>query len=79
MKPEAPVEYRGSFGVTKTKNGDVFSDNFPKTAEVADKITVIRSLVGRIPDHAQATYGPSHKICPIGLDEKRGRDDTCRS
>ena len=27
-KPEAPVEYRGSFGVTKTKNGDVFSDNF---------------------------------------------------
>ncbi len=55
-KPEAPVEYRGSFGVTKTKNGDVFSDNFPKTAAIADKITVVRSLVGRIPDHAQATY-----------------------
>ncbi|HBN77729.1 MAG TPA: DUF1501 domain-containing protein, partial [Planctomycetaceae bacterium] len=24
-KPEAPVEYRGSFGVVKTKTGDVFS------------------------------------------------------
>ena len=55
-KPEAPVEYRGSFGVTKTKLGDVFSDNFPKTAAIADKVTVIRSLVGRIPDHQQATY-----------------------
>ncbi len=55
-KPEAPVEYRGSFGVTKTKNGDVFSDNMPMTAAVADKVTVVRSLVGRIPDHAQATY-----------------------
>lgn len=55
-KPEAPVDYRGSFGVTKTKNGDVFSDNMPQTAAIADKITVVRSLVGRIPDHAQATY-----------------------
>jgi hypothetical protein len=25
-KPEAPVEYRGMFGVVKTKNGDVFSE-----------------------------------------------------
>lgn len=55
-KPEAPVEYRGSFGVTKTKNGDIFSDNMPRTAAIADKITVVRSLVGRIPDHQQATY-----------------------
>ena len=55
-KPEAPVEYRGSFGVTKTKNGDIFSDNMPQTAAIADKITVVRSLVGRIPDHQQATY-----------------------
>ena len=55
-KPEAPVEYRGSFGVTKTKLGDVFSENMPLTAAIADKITVVRSLVGRIPDHAQATY-----------------------
>jgi len=55
-KPEAPVEYRGSFGVVKTKSGDVFSDNFPKTAAISDKITVVRSMVGKIPDHGLATY-----------------------
>jgi hypothetical protein len=55
-KPEAPVEYRGSFGVVKTKNGDVFSENLPKTAEIVDKITVVRSVVGKIPDHGLATY-----------------------
>ncbi|MFT5131249.1 MAG: hypothetical protein ACI8W8_004885, partial [Rhodothermales bacterium] len=36
--------------------GDVLSENFPRTAKVADKLTVIRSLVGKIPDHGQATY-----------------------
>jgi len=55
-KPEAPTEYRGSFGVVKTKQGEVLSDNFPRTAAVADKLTLLRSVVGRIPDHQQATY-----------------------
>ncbi len=55
-KPEAPVEIRGQFGVTKTKTGDVLSDNFPETAKVTDKLTVIRTVVGKIPDHGQATY-----------------------
>jgi len=55
-KPESPVEYRGSFGVVKTKNGDVFSDNLPKLAEIADKLTVVRTVVGKIPDHGLATY-----------------------
>lgn len=55
-KPEAPVEIRGSFGVTKTKSGDVLSDNFPETAKIADKMTILRSLVGRVPDHGLATY-----------------------
>ncbi len=55
-KPEAPVEYRGSFGVAKTRHGDVFSENFPRTSAIADKVTVVRSVVGRIPDHAQASY-----------------------
>ncbi|MCA9120604.1 MAG: DUF1501 domain-containing protein [Planctomycetaceae bacterium] len=55
-KPEAPVEIRGSFGVTKTKSGEVLSDNFPQTAKIADKINVVRSLVGRVPDHGLATY-----------------------
>ena len=55
-KPEASVDYRGPFGVTKTNTGDLLSDRFPKTAQVADKITVIRSCHCSIPDHGQALY-----------------------
>lgn len=56
-KPEAPLEYRGPLGVVKTRiPGIVFSENLARTAQIADKIAVIRSITGRIPDHAQATY-----------------------
>lgn len=55
-KPEAPVEYRGSFGVVKTNTGEVFSDNLPVLAGIADKFTIVRSVVGKIPDHGLATY-----------------------
>src|SRR5947207_351139 len=56
-KPDAPIEYRGPLGVVKTKiPGIVFSENLARTAQIADKITVVRSVTGRIPDHAQATY-----------------------
>ena len=56
-KPEAPIEYRGPLGVVKTKiPGIVFSENLSHTAQIADKITVVRSVTGHIPDHAQATY-----------------------
>jgi len=56
-KPEAPIEYRGPLGVVRTKiPGIVFSENLSRTAQVCDKITVVRSITGRIPDHGQATY-----------------------
>jgi hypothetical protein len=56
-KPDAPIEYRGAFGVAKTTiSGVVFSENLSKTARIANKITVVRSITGRIPDHDQATY-----------------------
>jgi hypothetical protein len=56
-KPEAPIEYRGPLGVVKTKlPGVVFSENLSHCAQIADKITVVRSVTGHIPDHAQATY-----------------------
>ena len=66
-KPEAPVEYRGPFGVVKTKTGEVFSDNFPKTAGIADKLTVVRSVVGKIPDHGLAAYHSStgYALTPV--------------
>lgn len=55
-KPEAPSEYRGAFGIAKTNTGEIFSENFARQAKIADKLTVIRSVVGRIPDHQQASY-----------------------
>lgn len=55
-KPEAPSEYRGAFGVVKTANGDILSENFSRLAKVSDKINIVRSVVGKIPDHGQATY-----------------------
>ncbi len=55
-KPEAPSEYRGAFNVIKTNTGEIFSENFPRMAKIADKISVIRSCYCRIPDHNLATY-----------------------
>jgi hypothetical protein len=56
-KPEAAAEYRGPFGVVKTKlPGVVFSENLARMAGIADKFTVVRSVVGKIPDHGQASY-----------------------
>ena len=66
-KPEAPLEYRGSFGVVKTNNGDIFSDNLPKTAAVADKLTIVRTIVGKIPDHGLATYHLSTGYTPTAV------------
>ena len=55
-KPEAPIDYRGSFGVVKTGSGYQFSENFPRMAQISDKITIVRSMHCKIPDHGQATY-----------------------
>ena len=66
-KPEAPVEIRGGFGVVKTKSGEVMSANFPQTAKIADKVTLLRSVVGRIPDHGQATYHLSTGYTPTAV------------
>jgi len=56
-KPEAPIEYRGAFGVSKTKlKGIVFSEVLKESAGVADKLCVVRSLTGKEADHGRATY-----------------------
>ena len=55
--PNAPVEYRGPLGVVPTKiSGEVFSQNLPKIAQVADKITVIRSMTHGEADHDRGTH-----------------------
>lgn len=56
-KPEAPLEYRGPYGVVKTSiPGIVFSETLAKTAKIANKLTIVRSAIGKIPDHGIATY-----------------------
>ncbi len=56
-KPEAPLEYRGPFGVAKTAiRGVVFNENFGRLAKIADKLTVIRSIAGKEADHGRASY-----------------------
>jgi hypothetical protein len=56
-KPDAPLEYRGPFGVAKSKlPGVVFSENFQQLAQIANKLTVIRSIAGKEADHGRATY-----------------------
>jgi len=56
-KPDAPAEYRGPFGTTKTKiEGEVFSELMRETAGIADKITVVRSLTHGEAAHERGTH-----------------------
>lgn len=56
-KPYAPLEYRGSFGVTKTNlPGEVFCSSIPEIAKVADKITVVRSMSHGEAAHERGTH-----------------------
>lgn len=55
-KPDAPEGIRGEFKNIKTKaDGIEFAETLPKMAEVADKVTVVRSLYHTIPSHGPAT------------------------
>jgi hypothetical protein len=56
-KPFAPVEYRGEIGTTKTKvEGVFFSEYLKQTAEIADKITVCRSMTHGEAAHERGTH-----------------------
>lgn len=56
-KPYAPVEYRGPLGTIKTKlDGVLFSQNMLKTAQIADKITVCRSMTHGEAAHERGTH-----------------------
>ena len=55
-KPYAPIEYRGELGVVQTKlDGVVFSQFLPQTAQIADKITVVRSMTHGEAAHERGT------------------------
>ncbi len=56
-KPEAPLEYRGPFGFHKTSvTGIKMGEMWPEISKIADRMCVVRSVVGNIPDHGLATY-----------------------
>jgi hypothetical protein len=56
-KPNAPVEYRGEMGFVKTKiEGVFFNEHLKRTAEIADKITVCRSMTHGEAAHERGTH-----------------------
>jgi hypothetical protein len=55
-KPFSPLEYRGEMKTVKTNTGEVFCETLPKTAQVADKIAVIRSMTHGEAAHERGTH-----------------------
>lgn len=56
-KPHAPSEYRGALGSIPTRLAGVeFGGLFPKLAQVADKMTVVRSFTHGDGDHGGAAH-----------------------
>ncbi|HEV3005290.1 MAG TPA: DUF1501 domain-containing protein, partial [Pirellulales bacterium] len=55
-KPEAPAEVRGEFGqIATTLPGVFFSELLPRSAQIADKLTIVRSLSHENANHVQAS------------------------
>ena len=56
LKPTAPEGIRSLFKPIPTKvSGIQISEHLPKTAQVADKIAIVRSLYHSIPSHGPAS------------------------
>jgi uncharacterized protein (DUF1501 family) len=56
-KPYAPVEYRGEMGSIPTRlPGVFFSEKLVQTAQIADKITVVRSMTHGEAAHERGTH-----------------------
>src|SRR5947207_4966411 len=52
LKPDAPAEIRGEFRpITTNVPGIEICEHFPRLARMADKLAIIRSLVGFRDDH----------------------------
>jgi hypothetical protein len=71
LKPNAPKEVRGEFRPIATNvPGIQFGELLPRLARAADKLAVIRSLVGQIDEHSsfQSTVG-----FPMGVTRREGK------
>src|SRR4029077_5693163 len=78
-KPDAPVEYRGEFGVNTTKvPGILLSDMLPRSGRIMDKWSIIRSL-----HHQDAGHSSGDQICftgyPSGPNPDENKMPSCGS
>lgn len=56
-KPNAPIEYRGEMRQVATKiSGELFGETLAKTAEIADKLTIVRSMTHGEAAHERGTH-----------------------
>ena len=56
LRPNAPQGIRGEFNEINTSaDGVRISEHLPRMAEVANKVTIVRSLAHTIPSHGPAT------------------------
>ena len=70
-KPDAPVEYRGEFGTIPTNvPGINLTDMLPKTAQIMDKWSIIRSL-----HHHDAGHSTGDQICFTGYNAGPNADE----
>src|SRR5258706_415416 len=70
-KPDAPVEYRGEFGVIPTKvPGIILSDMLPMSAACMDKWSIIRSL-----NHHDAGHSTGDQMCFTGYNSGPNPDE----
>jgi len=70
-KPDAPAEYRGEFGVARTKvPGIILSDMLPRCGRIMDKWSIIRSL-----HHHDAGHSSGDQICFTGYNSGPNPDE----
>jgi hypothetical protein len=70
-KPDAPVEYRGEFGVMDTSvPGIRLSDMLPQCARIMDKWSIVRSL-----HHHDAGHSSGDQICFTGYNSGPNPDE----
>lgn len=55
-KPYSPIEYRGELGFVQTNTGETFGATMAKMAQVADKLTVLRSVTHGEAAHERGTH-----------------------
>ena len=65
LKPDAPSEFRGEFSPVNTNvDGIQICELMPRLAKMADKFTIVRSIVGTYDDHS-----PVHTLSGFGQNE----------